>query len=36
MKNNHLQIFKNSTKKLSTKLIDKKFNRNKMYVEELK
>ena len=34
--NNHLQIFKNSTKKLSTKLIDKKFDRNKMYVEELK
>ena len=34
--NNHLQIFKNSTKKFSTKLIDKKFNRNKMYVEELK
>ena len=34
--NNHLQIFKNSTKKFSTKLIDKKFDRNKMYVEELK
>jgi predicted dehydrogenase len=34
--NNHLQIFKTSTKKLSTKLIDKKFDRNKMYVEELK
>ena len=34
--NNHLQIFKNSTKKFSTKLIEKKFDRNKMYVEELK
>jgi predicted dehydrogenase len=34
--NNHLQIFKNSTNKFSTKQIDKKFDRNKMYVEELK
>ena len=34
--NNHLQIFKNHTKKFSTKLIDKKFKRNKMYKEELK
>ena len=34
--NNHLQIFKNSTKQFSTKMIDKKYDRNKMYVEELK
>jgi predicted dehydrogenase len=34
--NNHLQIFKNSTNKFLTKQIDKKFDRNKMYVEELK
>jgi predicted dehydrogenase len=34
--NNHLQIFKNSTNKFSTKQIDKKFDRNKMYVEELR
>jgi predicted dehydrogenase len=34
--NNHLQIFKNSTKKFSSKLKEKKFDRNKMYVKELK
>lgn len=34
--NNHLQIFKNKKNKFLTLHIDKKFDRNKMYVEELK
>ena len=34
--NNHVQIYKNSNKKWITKKIDKKMDRNKMYVDELK
>jgi len=34
-KNNHLQVFKNKNNKFSTKLLEKKFDRNKMYVQEL-
>lgn len=34
--NNHLQIFKNKKNEFLTLHIDKKFDRNKMYVEELK
>ena len=33
--NNHLQIFKNKTNKFLTINIDKKYDRNKMYVQEL-
>ena len=34
--NNHVQIYKNNNKKWITKKIDKKMDRNKMYVDELK
>lgn len=34
--NNHVQIYKNSNKKWITKKMDKKMDRNKMYVDELK
>ena len=33
--NNHLQVFKNKKNKFLTKHIDKKFDRNKMYIKEL-
>lgn len=33
--NNHVQIYKNTNKKWITKKIDKKMDRNKMYVDEL-
>ena len=33
--NNHLQVFKNKQNKFLTKHIDKKYDRNKMYVAEL-
>jgi predicted dehydrogenase len=33
--NNHLQIFKNNKNKFVTKHIDKKYDRNKMYIQEL-
>ena len=33
--NNHVQIFKNKYKKWVTKNIEKKFDRNKMFVDEL-
>ena len=34
--NNHVQIYKNNNKKWITKKIDKKMDRNKMYIDELK
>lgn len=33
--NNHLQVFKNKENKFSTRHLDKKFDRNTMYVQEL-
>ncbi len=33
--NNNLQVFKNKNNKFSIKLLDKKFDKNKMYVQEL-
>ena len=34
--NNHLQVYKNKENKFSTKHFEKKFDRNKMYYQELK
>lgn len=34
--NNHLQIYKNHTKKFVTKIFEEKYDRNKMFLEELK